>query len=117
MTSFDHDRRKMRAIWPQAMVKALLKIPIRRGTIRYAEWRSGWHIKHAETLRKEDEGYQAAGAGQSLSENPYPRGTIRYEQWRSGWHIKRGGNPAFHEISCSARRRITYLRTVHQIFV
>jgi len=40
-------------------------------------------------MKKEDEGYQAAGSGQSLSENPYPRGTIRYAEWRSGWHLKR----------------------------
>jgi hypothetical protein len=38
---------------------------------------------------EEDEGYLAAGSGQSLSANPYPRGTIRYGHWRSGWHIKR----------------------------
>ena len=37
---------------------------------------------------EEDEGYLAAGSGQSLSENPHPRGTIRYQQWRSSWQLK-----------------------------
>jgi ribosome modulation factor len=39
--------------------------------------------------KEEDEGYLAAEAGRSVSENPYPRGTIRYEEWRRGWQVKR----------------------------
>lgn len=38
--------------------------------------------------KEEDQGYQAAEAGQRLSENPYPRGTLRYDHWRRGWQIK-----------------------------
>ena len=38
--------------------------------------------------KEEDEGYMAAGTGQSLSENPYPRGTIRFEEWRRGWQTR-----------------------------
>ena len=38
--------------------------------------------------KEEDEGYLAAEAGKSLSDNPYPRGTIRYEHWRHGWRSK-----------------------------
>jgi hypothetical protein len=35
------------------------------------------------------DGYLAAEAGQSLSEDPHPRGTIRQAEWRSGWQTKR----------------------------
>ena len=38
--------------------------------------------------KEEDEGYLAAEAGRSLSENIYPVGTIRFEHWRRGWRIK-----------------------------
>ena len=38
--------------------------------------------------KEEDEGYLAAEAGQSLSDNLYPCGTIRHEHWRRGWRIK-----------------------------
>jgi hypothetical protein len=62
--------------------------PYPRGTIRYDEWRRGWHIKREETQKEKDEGYQAAKAGQRIGENPYPRGTIRYDEWRRGWHVK-----------------------------
>jgi ribosome modulation factor len=89
MTSFDHDKEEDEGYLAAGDGKSLSENPHPRGTIRYAEWRSGWHIRHAETLKKEDDGYQAAGDGKSLSENPYPRGTIRYAEWRSGWHIKR----------------------------
>ena len=39
--------------------------------------------------KEEDEGYLAAEAGRSLSENIYPVGTIRFEHWRRGWRIKK----------------------------
>jgi ribosome modulation factor len=39
--------------------------------------------------KEEDEGYLAAEAGRSLTDNPYPRGTIRYEEWRRGWQTRR----------------------------
>jgi hypothetical protein len=35
--------------------------------------------------KEEDEGYLAAEAGESQSDNPYPRGTLRHEHWRDGW--------------------------------
>jgi hypothetical protein len=38
--------------------------------------------------KEEDEGYLAAEAGQSLSDNLYPCGTIRHEHWRRGWRIR-----------------------------
>jgi hypothetical protein len=38
--------------------------------------------------KEEDEGYLAAEAGRSLSDNIYPVGTIRFEHWRRGWRIK-----------------------------
>jgi hypothetical protein len=67
------------------------------GTIRYDHWRRGWRIRNAEVRRsvrlgqgqgQEDEGYLAAEAGKSLTENPYPPGTLRYDDWRRGWCIK-----------------------------
>lgn len=38
--------------------------------------------------KEEDEGYLAAEAGKSQSDNPYPPGTLRYEHWRDGWHSR-----------------------------
>jgi hypothetical protein len=38
--------------------------------------------------KEEDEGYLAAAAGRTLSENTYPFGTIRHEHWRRGWRIR-----------------------------
>jgi hypothetical protein len=63
--------------------------PYPRGTIRYSEWRRGWHIKNDKTHKEEDEGYLAAKAGLKLTENPHPSGTIRYEEWRRGWQVRR----------------------------
>jgi hypothetical protein len=62
--------------------------PYPRGTIRYDEWRRGWHIKSDKIQQEKQEGYLAAKAGQKLSNNPYPRGTIRYDEWRRGWHTR-----------------------------
>jgi hypothetical protein len=60
--------------------------PYPRGTIRFAEWRRGWHIKTDPAPKERHEGYLAAKASLKISQNPYPRGTIRYEEWRRGWH-------------------------------
>jgi hypothetical protein len=62
--------------------------PYPRGTIRYDEWRRGWHIRSDKPQKEKLEGYLAAKAGHRVSENPYPRGTIRYEEWRRGWHTR-----------------------------
>jgi ribosome modulation factor len=71
--------------------------PYPNGTIRHQDWRRGWQIRKAEARRaassetrdgSEDEGYSAAEAGQSLSDNPYPSGTIRYDDWRRGWQVR-----------------------------
>jgi hypothetical protein len=62
--------------------------PYPRGTIRYEEWRRGWHHKNNEIKKQEGEGYLAAEAGQSLTANPYPKGTIRFADWRRGWQTK-----------------------------
>jgi hypothetical protein len=67
------------------------------GTIRHDDWQRGWRIKNDELRRainfgegkgKDDEGYLAAAAGQSLLDNPYPSGTIRHDDWRRGWNVK-----------------------------
>ncbi len=39
--------------------------------------------------KEEDEGYLAAEAGKTLTDNVYPCGTIRHEDWRRGWQIRR----------------------------
>src|SRR5215469_2903639 len=70
------------------------------GTIRYDDWRRGWHIKNNERRAcgqssektQEHEGSLAADAGLSLSQNPYPCGTIRHDDWRRGWHAKNAQN-------------------------
>jgi hypothetical protein len=48
----------------------------------------GWQAKIGEIRGDRGEGYLAAEAGQSLSQNPHPRGTIRNLEWRSGWQIR-----------------------------
>ena len=68
--------------------RKLAENPYPRGTIRYSEWRRGWHLWRAVTLQEENDGYLAAQSGQGLSQNPFPRGTIRYDQWRRGWQKK-----------------------------
>jgi ribosome modulation factor len=88
MTLFDHDTEEDEGYLAAVNGLSLSENPYPRGTIRYQHWRSGWHIRRAETFKNEDEGYQAACNGLSLSENPHPRGTIRYQQWRSSWQLK-----------------------------
>lgn len=91
MTSFDYDKEEDEGYLAAGSGQTLFENPYPRGTLRYEQWRSGWHTKRTEILilKNEDEGYLAAGDGQGLSENPHPPGTIRYEQWRSSWHVKR----------------------------
>lgn len=69
------------------------------GTIRHDHWRRGWRIRHNELRRgvpmghgqgQDDEGYLAAKAGASFTENPYPTGTMRHDDWRRGWWTHNG---------------------------
>ena len=88
MTSFNPYQEEDDGYLAAKTGQGLSENPYPRGTIRYKQWRQGWHIKCNEIHNREDEGYLAADAGQSVSENPHPAGTIRYERWRQGWHIR-----------------------------
>jgi hypothetical protein len=68
--------------------RRLLDNPYPRGTIRFEEWRRGWHIQRDNKQKEEAEGHVAAESGLKQSANPYPKGTIRYEHWRQGWQKK-----------------------------
>ena len=45
-------------------------------------------VTSSDSHKEEDEGYLAAEAGRSLSDNLYPSGTIRHEHWCRGWRIR-----------------------------
>jgi ribosome modulation factor len=61
--------------------------PITFGPVAGAERRMS-DVTSFNPHKEEDEGYLAAEAGQSLSDNIYPCGTIRHEHWRAGWRVK-----------------------------
>ncbi len=50
--------------------RKLSENPYPRGTIRYSEWRRGWHLWRAVTLLEENDGYLAAQSGQGVSSEP-----------------------------------------------
>src|SRR4051794_32809793 len=87
-TSFNPHKEEDEGYLAAQTGRRLTDNPYPRGTIRYSEWRRGWHTRGGETRKEMDEGHQAALNGQRLKDNPYPRGTIRYDEWRRGWHIK-----------------------------
>ncbi len=84
MTSFKPHQQEDEGYLAAANGQPVSANPYPAGTIRHAEWRSGWHHKQAEIQGQDNEGYNAAPQ-QGLDDNPYPRGTIRYAEWRRGW--------------------------------
>lgn len=62
--------------------------PYPSGTMRFDDWRRGWHIKQDEMRVDRDHPAFAVEAGKTLDDNPHPKGTIRYEEWRRAWLVK-----------------------------